>query len=99
MRIGKVLGQVTLSRWHDSVTGGRFLVTRPLDADAIRGTDGQREDVVVVYDHLGATDGVRIAFTEGREAAMPFLPERVPLDAYNAAILDTVSIEAIGEEH
>jgi hypothetical protein len=34
-----------------------------------------------------------IAFTESREAAMPFYPEkRVPLDAYNAAILDAAVV-------
>jgi len=38
--------------------------------------------------------GDLIAFTESREAAMPFYPEkRVPLDAYNAAILDAAVIE------
>jgi len=38
---------------------------------------------------LGARDGDLIAFSESREACMPFYPEkRVPLDAYNAAILD-----------
>jgi ethanolamine utilization protein EutN len=74
------------------VTGGRFLVTRPLDAEAIRGGDSQREEIVVVYDDLGASPGTRIAFSEGGEAAQPFRPKSVPIDAYNAAILDTVSV-------
>jgi hypothetical protein len=35
-----------------------------------------------------------IAFTEIREACQPFLPEkRVPLDAYNAAILDRIVVD------
>ena len=35
-----------------------------------------------------------IAFTESREACMPFYPEKiVPLDAYNAAILDRVDVQ------
>ncbi len=92
MRIGKVLGQVTLSRQDPSLTGGRYLVTRPLDADAIRGGEQAREDIVIVYDDLGASPGMRIAFSEGREAAMPLMPKRVPIDAYNAGILDTVSV-------
>ena len=31
--------------------------------------------------------------SEGREAAMPFYPEVKPIDAYNAAILDTFQVE------
>ena len=31
--------------------------------------------------------------SEGREAAMPFYPEVKPIDAYNAAILDTLQFE------
>ena len=92
MRVGMVLGQVTLSRQDPAVIGGRFLVTRPMDADAIRGREQPRDDIVVVYDDLGASPGTRIAFSEGREAAMPFSPKLVPLDAYNAGILDTVSV-------
>jgi len=35
-----------------------------------------------------------IAIAESREACMPFYPEkRVPLDAYNAAILDRVEVK------
>jgi len=35
-----------------------------------------------------------LLLAESREAAMPFYPEkRVPLDAYNAAILDAAVIE------
>ena len=38
--------------------------------------------------------GETIAFAESREACMPFYPEkRVPIDAYNAAILDHVKVE------
>ncbi len=33
-----------------------------------------------------------IAISEGGEAAVPFLPKQVPLDAYNAAILDHVEV-------
>jgi microcompartment protein CcmK/EutM len=48
----------------------------------------------VSYDHLGAHTGDLIAVAESREACMPFYPEkRVPLDAYNAAILDHVVVE------
>lgn len=48
---------------------------------------------VVVYDELAAGLGSRIALSEGREAAMPFYPEVKPIDAYNAAILDTFTVD------
>ena len=46
-----------------------------------------------MLDQLGAGVGSRIAISEGREAAMPFYPEVKPVDAYNAAILDTLDYE------
>ena len=92
MRIANVIGQVTLSRAHESVVGGRFVVAMPLDGAALRGHAGDRQDVVVVYDDLGAASDMRIAVSEGTEATMPFRPKRVPIDAYNAAILDRVSV-------
>jgi microcompartment protein CcmK/EutM len=49
----------------------------------------------VVYDDLGAGPGSRIAFSEGGEAAQPFYPLDKPVDAYNAAILDTIVVRPI----
>ena len=47
----------------------------------------------MAYDHLGAGEGDLIAFSESREAVMPFYPEkRVPIDAYNAAIMDNTTV-------
>lgn len=94
MRIGKVTGRVTLSRSYDTLVGGRFLIVEVQDRFALSGKPRRTTECVVVYDHLGATDGDLIAFTESREATMPFYPEkRVPLDAYNAAILDHVTVD------
>jgi ethanolamine utilization protein EutN len=43
-------------------------------------------------DELGAGVGSLIAISEGAEASAPFHPEVKPIDAYNAAILDTIQI-------
>ena len=89
MRIGKVIGRLTLSPVHETLVGGRFLIVEVQDRFALGGKPRRTREAVVVYDHLGAGEGDLIAFTESREATMPFYPEkRVPLDAYNAAILD-----------
>jgi len=93
MRIGKVIGRVTLSDAYETLGGGRFLLVEVQDRYSMAGQQRQSGESLVVYDHLGAGEGDLIAFTESREAAMPFYPEkRVPLDAYNAAILDTVVV-------
>lgn len=93
MRIGKVVGRVTLTQPYETLVGGRFLIVEVQDRSALRGEKRKSTEALVVYDHLGAHDGDMIAFTESREACMPFYPEkRVPLDAYNAAILDHVEI-------
>ena len=94
MRIGKVVGRVTLSRAYETLAGGRFLVVEVQDRFALSGEKPRTTETLVVYDHLGAGDGEVIAFAESREACMPFYPEkRVPLDAYNAAILDAAVVE------
>ena len=93
MRIGRVVGRVCLSQSYDTLVGGRFLIVDVQDRFALSGKARKTNESLVVYDHLGATDGDLIAFTESREATMPFYPEkRVPLDAYNAAILDHASV-------
>jgi ethanolamine utilization protein EutN len=92
MRIGEVIGTVTLNRWHPSLAGARFKLVVPLSLADLEGSGGEPAEELTVYDELGADVGHRIAFSEGREAAMPFHPEIKPLDAYCAAILDTIHL-------
>ena len=94
MRIGKVIGRITLNRTYETLVGGRFLLVAMQDRFSLAGQPRKTSETLVAYDHLGASEGDLIAVSESREACMPFYPEkRVPLDAYNAAILDQVSIE------
>lgn len=90
MRIGDVIGTVTLNRCHPSMAGASFKLVTPLSWDNLADRWDERLEEVVVYDELGAGLGCRIAISEGREAAMPFHPEIKPVDAYCAAILDTL---------
>ena len=93
MRIGKVVGRVVMMPLHESLVGGRFLLVEVQDRFSLQGKPRKSTESLIVYDHFGATDGDLIAFTESREATMPFYPEKkVPLDAYNAAILERVSV-------
>ena len=88
MRIGEVIGTVTLNRSHPSLEGLRLRIVVPLSLANLVGTAKPAADDLVVVDVLGAGVGSRIAFSEGPEAAQPFRPEVKPVDAYNTAILD-----------
>ena len=93
MRIGKVIGTVTLNRWHPSLTGARLKLVIPQSWDNLTGKGDRSMGEIAVLDELGAGVGSQIALSEGREAAMPFYPDVKPIDAYNAAILDTLQLE------
>jgi ethanolamine utilization protein EutN len=92
MRIGKVIGKVTLSRAHPSMIGASYRLVSPLAIGHLQGQDQCEAEPFVVYDELGAADGSLIAISEGGEAAQPFKPEIKPVDAYNAAILDQLNL-------
>lgn len=92
MRVGEVIGSVTLSKKLPEVPDGRLLIVQPQSVAAIRGGGPQVSDPLVVFDELGAADRMRVAISERREASMPFMPERAPIDAYCAALLDNVTI-------
>jgi ethanolamine utilization protein EutN len=94
MRIGEVIGTVTLGRWHPSLSGASFRLAIPLTLDELARGKRPAGEPIVVYDELGAGDGSRIAISEGREAAQPFYPNDKPVDAYNAAILDAIEVDA-----
>ena len=92
MRIATVIGSVTLSRWHPSMSGARYRLVVPKNWDDLKGAPGEPMEEVVVYDELGAGIGSEIALSEGREAAMPFYPGVKPIDAYCAALLDNLAV-------
>lgn len=91
MRLGQVIGKVTLNRQDPAYRGGRFLLVQPWNAakyaqpDAAQASDAS----LVVYDSLGAGVGSVVGFTEGSEASKPFASP-TPVDAYCAAIIDEV---------
>jgi microcompartment protein CcmK/EutM len=91
MRIGEVIGKLTLSRCDPKLVGGRFMIVQPHSPQSLRENGMGRGDVEVVYDDLGARLGDRVAFSEGREAAMPFHPTPVAIDAYLVCLLDEIT--------
>lgn len=95
MRIANVIGRVTLNKCHPSLPGARWLLAVPLTLEGLAGKAGGRGEPLVVFDELGAGPGGQIAVSEGTEAAAPFYPNTKPIDAYNAAILDTLEFESL----
>jgi ethanolamine utilization protein EutN len=86
VRLGTVIGRVTLSVRNPRFVGERLLLTLPWKAGTYAGRD-EHDPGIVVYDTLGADVGQTIAISEGREAACPF-PKPTPVDAYCAALVD-----------
>ena len=86
MRMGTVIGRVTLSVRSKKYIGERLLLTLPWKTETFSG-DQKFDPAIVVYDQLGAGVGQQIAISEGREAACPF-PKPTPVDAYCAALVD-----------
>lgn len=92
MRIAEVIGTVTLSRAHPALASGRWIIGVPFSLEALRQNAAPDGEDLVIFDNLGAGNGSRIGVSEGAEAAMPFFPERKPVDAYCACILDHITI-------
>jgi len=94
MRLGTVIGRVTLSQTVPSLLGARWLIVSPFTREHFQqGTEtppGMSKDPsLIAYDDLGGAIGQTIGFVEGREAAAPFA-EPTPIDAINAALVDEI---------
>ncbi len=92
MRIAEVIGTVTLSRVHPALAGYRWVIGVPYSLKALSQSGLPDGEDVIVLDVLGAGNGSKIGVSEGAEAAVPFYPEKKPVDAYCACILDQVSV-------
>src|SRR5215475_10929484 len=94
MRLGTVIGRVTLSASVPPLTGARWLIVSPFTRDHFQhGSEAlpglSKDPSLVVYDDLGGAVGQTIGFVEGREAACPF-EQPTPVDAINAALVDNI---------
>ena len=94
MRLGTVIGRVTLCKTVPALTGARWLIVSPFTRDHFQSgsetpTGMSKEPSLVVYDDLGGGVGQTIGFVEGREAASPF-DQPTPVDAINAALVDEI---------
>ena len=93
MRIAEVIGTVTLSRCHPAVQGYRWIIGVPYSLKALKANAAPDGEDLVILDEFGAGQGQKIGVSEGVEASMPFYPNKKPLDAYCACILDVVNLQ------
>lgn len=94
MRLGKVIGRVTLNRVIPELQGARWLIVSPYNREHFpRGAEApeglSKEPSLVIYDALGGGLGDTLGFVEGREAAQPLEPVAA-IDAISAALVDHV---------
>lgn len=93
MRLGIVRGHVVLSLSAESYAGRRLAMVEPVTMENLRLRNGRGGGkALIAVDELGAAVGQMVAFTEGREAANPFWPDSVPVDAYCAMIVDSYAV-------
>jgi microcompartment protein CcmK/EutM len=93
MRLGIVRGHITLSPAVPAYRGRTLVVLEPVTMENLRARNGLGGGKsLVAVDELGAAKGQMVAFTEGREAANPFWPDAVPVDAYCSLIVDSINV-------
>lgn len=94
MRLGTVIGRVTLSKTVAPLEGARWLIVSPFTKEHFQqGTEQpaglSKDPSLVVYDNIGGGRGDTIGFVEGAEATAPF-DQPTPIDAINAALVDYI---------
>lgn len=94
MKVGKVIGKVTLSQSLPALKGARWLIVNPQGCDEMARFEEESfamssEASLIVFDNLGGGLGDAIGFVEGREATAPF-ENPPPIDAICAALIDSI---------
>lgn len=92
MKLGTVIGRVTLSVTVPELEGARWLIVSPYSRENYKNPASEpvgKEPSLVVYDNIGGGVGHTIGYVEGREAACPF-EKAPPIDAINAALVDEI---------
>ena len=86
MRIGHVIGRVTMNQQEAAFKGGRWLLVNPIDAGQMNKAC-DRPPALTKHFTAGLHDIV--GFVEGAEATAPF-DDPTPIDAITVAIFDEI---------
>lgn len=94
MRLGIVRGRVVLNVAMPSLRGMRLVILEPVTAQNLAAANGEGGGKsLVAVDQLGAAEGQMVAFVEGPEAANPWWPTLVPVDASCALIVESFDFQ------
>jgi ethanolamine utilization protein EutN len=88
MQIGRVIGDVVVTRKDPNLTGVTLLIVQPLTPDRQRAGRA-----IVAADSVGAGVGEEVFFVRGKEASFPFYPTETPVDAGIVGIVDHWDLE------
>ena len=83
MQLGRVIGDVVVTRKDDALVGLKLLIVQPLTPE--REPAGRP---LVAVDAVGAGIGEEVFFVRGKEASFPFYPVEAPVDAGIVGIVD-----------
>ena len=84
MRIGEIIGSVTLSRCHPSLRGARWRIVVPLDQAGLRGSQSGRGEPFVLFDELGSGEGSLVAISVRTRASRSSYVIRVAIARHAA---------------
>jgi microcompartment protein CcmK/EutM len=83
VQLGRVIGDVVVTRKDETLVGLTLLVVQPLTPE--REPAGR---ALVAADAVGAGVGEIVFFVRGKEASFPFYPGQPPVDAGIVGIVD-----------
>ena len=94
MILGRTIGTVTLSRCHPSLQGTTLRCVEVVDTIERIDVEPLGGETMVAWDLCGTGHGDLVAIAEGPEAAQPFRPRVVCIDAAIVALLDQVELKS-----
>jgi microcompartment protein CcmK/EutM len=89
MFVGKVIGTVVATRKNEKLTGTKFLIVAPLDAN----NNLLRDKYVVAKDVVGAGAAETVLVVSGSSARMATGSKDTPVDAAIIAIIDEIKFD------
>ena len=99
MRLGRVAGKVVLGVATPELVGVTLLIVEPMShEDLIAGAEHGSGKALIVADQLSPSHGQLIAFVEGPEAANPYRPSLIPVDAYCSLVVDNLVYQPLAAE-
>ncbi len=93
MKLARTIGTLTLSKYHPGMQSAKLRCVEILPSMDCLGDKTMGGDTIIAWDLCGAGEHDLVALAEGPEAANPFHPKTVPIDASIVALVDAVNTD------